>query len=1184
MMRLLPLLLPLGFLAIPALLRAQSDMYRNTGGLIENRGQWPAPVTFRASTADATIWCERGSVVIDRYDAAAIERLHAPGTAHYDPDASRTIRHHALRLRFLDARTPERSEGLGVRPGAYHYFIGNDPSRWASNAHAFTAVLQRGILPGVDLRLRCGTEAVKYDLLVAPGTDPQRIRFTYEGADGMALRGDKLVIATALGPLTEAIPLAYQEKDGRRVPVDCRYALKGRVASFVLGAYDPALELVIDPTLAFSSYSGSTSNNFGYTASFDDEGFLYAGSSAFGQGYPTTMGAYDTSWNGGDGNGNAGTDIALSKFDTTGTHLIWSTFLGGDGDDLPHSLIVDPTGELVVLGTTGSPDFPTTPGAFDASFGGGTPFQPDGLGTAYPNGLDMIVARLDANGATLLGSTYIGGSANDGINSAPGLKFNYADEIRGEVLLDPQGNILVASTTQSSDFPVTAGAYRTTFSGGSHDAVLMKLDPLLSSVTWSTFFGGTAADAAYAMEVDQEGAIYITGGTASPDLPTTAGAIAGTFQGGPADAFVAAFSADGAALQACTYYGSDAYDQSYFVEMDDADNVYLFGQTKALAGALIANAPYFVNNGGQLLAKLSHDLTMTLWSSRFGSNTSAPAGVPNISPTAFLVDYCDKIYISGWGSITLPGSTLTTTGLPHTPDAYQPTTDGNDFYLAVFDIDMQGAGPLYATFFGGTQSPEHVDGGTSRFDRRGRVYQAVCAGCQNHDDFPTTPGALSATNNSTGCNLAVFKFDFEAPLVIAGLAAPDLLCADAPIQFTDMSNLAASYLWDFGDTHTSTEAAPQHTYALPGTYTVTLTVTNDATCNAQDAASIQVTVLGKAPDLQAMDDVSLCGPAASLLLTATSHGEADTYHWSTSPAFTDMLNATPQDSTALLMPPVAGTYYIQASKPGHCNATDQVVVSTSLIAAALSPDVALCADETATLTLSGIDPGSTITWSPADSVDAGQGTVQVIVSPAASTEFHVDVLSPSGCAWGDDVLVTISEMNGSSVNATVEPEIVLAGTTVQLHATPGTGVSYSWTPPGAVSDPSIADPTAYVTQSTTFYVTVTDGTCSRMDSVKVRVHELRCEEPDIFIPDAFTPNGDGNNDLLLVRGRHIRDLDLKVFDRWGEVVFATTDPAKGWDATYKGKPVDPAVYVYWLTVHCVDGQAFFTKGNVTVIR
>jgi len=135
-----------------------------------------------------------------------------------------------------------------------------------------------------------------------------------------------------------------------------------------------------------------------------------------------------------------------------------------------------------------------------------------------------------------------------------------------------------------------------------------------------------------------------------------------------------------------------------------------------------------------------------------------------------------------------------------------------------------------------------------------------------------------------------------------------------------------------------------------------------------------------------------------------------------------------------------------------------------------------------------------------------------------------------------------------------------------------------------VSDPTINNPTAFITQTTVFHVVISDGICTRSDSVAVTVYELNCDEPDIFVPDAFTPNGDGNNDVLFVRGRFIARMDLKIFDRWGELVFETTDQSDGWDATFKGKPVDPAVYVYWLEVTCGDGQEFFKKGNVTVIR
>lgn len=1147
---------------------------------VENRGQWPQQVAFRAETKDAVLWCENGAILIDRYDAEAIAALHAGRTGSTAPDATRTIRHHAVRLRFLDASGPARNEGLGVQRGRFNYFLGNDPSHWAANVHAFSAVVQHGLYPGIDLRLRQGGEVLKYDVVVAPGADPGRVRFTYDGADQLRLEEGRLLVGTRFGELIDEVPLAYQMIGGQQRRVDCRYVLKDGRVSFVLGRYDPAVELVIDPALSFSSYSGSTADNFGYTAAFDRNGYLFSGSSAFGQGYPTTTGAFDESWNGGVGNLNDGTDIALTKWDTSGAFLIWSTFLGGSGDDLPHSLIVNDADELIMLGTTGSADFPTGPQAFQNLFGGGTSFIPNGIGTSYPQGTDMVLARLSADGDQLLAGTYVGGSGNDGINNATGLHFNYADDMRGEVEITPAGNILVASCTQSTDFPTTPGAYRTSYTGGSHDAVLFEMDPALTTMTWSTYFGGTLADAAYSVEVDGSGHIFITGGTTSTDLPASPSAVMTGNQGGAADGFVAKFNATGSTLQAATYYGSSAYDQFYFVGLDQAGNVYTFGQTAAPAGTLISGASYFQNTGGQLLAKFSGDLDATVWSARTGATSGAGMGVPNISPTAFLVDYCDKIYISGWGSAVM--GSLTTTGLPVTGDAYQGTTDGDDFYLAVYDINMTGLS--YATYFGGNQSLEHVDGGTSRFDRRGRVYGAVCAGCGGNDDFPSTPNAWSSTNNSFNCNLGVFKFDFDAPLVIADLAANGPLCANTPVQFTNLSNLGATWLWDFGDGDTSTEQAPAHVYATPGTYTVQLTAYNTGACNALDSATIQVLVLPEAPVLLPLEDIILCGPVDNVVLTADAQGTADHWHWSSNAQFTNTLNASPADSTAIISPVAPGNYYVQATQGGGCAAIGQVAIIAELAQAAISPDVSICADDTATITLTGIDPGSTILWAPAGVLLNGQGTTQVQVAPPADTYFTASVTGPGGCTWLDSALVNVGLMSGNVVTATVDQPLVLPGTIVQLGATPTTGVTYAWQPANAVSDPAIGAPTATVEQTTTFTVTVSDGTCTSSASVTVVVHELVCGEPDIFVPDAFTPNGDGNNDFLFVRGRHITNMDLQVFDRWGEVVFATQDQTQGWDASYKGKPVDPAVYVYWLTVSCIDGQDYFHKGNVTVIR
>lgn len=1142
---------------------------------IENKGQWPAHVSHQAEANGATFWFEQGALVIDLFDADALVKAH--GDIREIPPS--IVKHHAVRMRFVSAGTNTTTQAEEPMSGRFNYFLGNDPDRWGANARSFGRLVMNDVAPGSKAIFHRGRAGLKYDLVVDPGADPAAIAIAYDGADDVHVRDGALIVSTSLGRITERIPLAYQEINGQQRVVPCTYVLRGKLIGFHMDAYDKRYPLVIDPTLDFATFSGSFSNNFGYTATFDRAGFLYAGSTAFGNQFPTTLGAYQTTFAGGAGQGNAGTDIAITKYDTTGTFLIWSTYLGGDGDEMPHSMIVDIEDELVVLGTTGSTDFPTNSNAFDPTFAGGTATAPQGLGLSYPSGSDMVVARLSADGSELLGSTYLGGGLNDGLNAAPALKFNYADEVRGEVLLDVQDRVWVISCTQSGNMPLTTDAAQSSFGGGTHDGYIARFDANLTQLQYGSYLGGSGADACFSGEFDGGGRLFVCGGTTSANLPVSTGALQAVNNGGLADAFAARFNANGNTLEALSYWGSSNYDQSYFLELDEAGDVYLFGQTSAASGQLIFNATYNIPAGGQFITKLDPDLSTLLLSSRVGSGD----GTPDISPTAFLVDVCDKIYTSGWGSSNLGlGGTLTTADLPVTLDAHQSDTDGHDLYLAVFDINMLAL--TYATYYGGGISPEHVDGGTSRFDRRGRVYQSVCAGCQNNDDFPTTPGAWSATNNSTGCNNGVLKFDFDAPLVIAAFLAPDTVCAPFAVDFTNLSGGATGYLWNFGDTQTSTLANPSHTYAQPGTYTVTLTATDPNSCNGQDIATQEVTIAAPAPQLIAMNDTLFCGPLGSFTLSATSFGTANDWHWSSSSDFSDMLNASPQDSTALIAPAVSGTYYVMVSAGSTCTNQDSVVIIVSLAAMVLSGDENICARDTATLMLSGADAGSTILWSPAEDILTGQGTSTATTAPLEETTYGVAVTAPSGCSWSGTVTVSVSPLFGSSVGASVDQAIVVAGTQVQLLATPSSGVSYSWLPAEAVSDPLISNPTAIVQQTTTFYVTVTDGICTRTDSVKVTVYDLICDEPDIFVPNTFTPNGDGANDTLFVRGRHIERLDFQVFDRWGERVFRTEDIAEGWDGRFGGKPADPAVFVYHLTAWCVDGQRFFKKGNVTVVR
>src|SRR5690606_11570860 len=225
---------------------------------------------------------------------------------------------------------------------------------------------------------------LKYDFILQPGASPHLIQIEYAGVKPKINAEGQIAISTSVGDVLESKPFAYQIIDGAISKVECRYVLSRNTLGFELGEYDTTRDLVIDPELIFSTFSGSLADNFGYSATYDSQGYLYSGSSVFGTGYPVTTGAYQAAWAGGQGQGtNGGTDIAITKFSLDGTSLVYSTYLGGAKDELPHSLIVNENDELYMYGTSGSSNFPTTATAFQSTFAGGTPFVPGGIGVAY---------------------------------------------------------------------------------------------------------------------------------------------------------------------------------------------------------------------------------------------------------------------------------------------------------------------------------------------------------------------------------------------------------------------------------------------------------------------------------------------------------------------------------------------------------------------------------------------------------------------------------------------------------------------------------------------------------------------------------------------------------------------------------------------------------------------------------
>ncbi|MGO9269810.1 MAG: SBBP repeat-containing protein, partial [Terriglobia bacterium] len=423
----------------------------------------------------------------------------------------------AIRMRLVGANASAAVTGAEELPGKSNYFIGNDPKRWRTNVSNYAKVKYADVYPGVDLVYYGNQSQLEYDFVVAAGADPKPIRLMFSGAKGLRLGADgDLVVTAEGGAVVFHKPAVYQVVDGQRAAVRGDFQRRAdRTVGFRLGSYDRGKPLVIDPVLAYSTYLGGGQNGSyaadGATAiAVDSEGSVYVTGQATSTDFPVTNGAFQTTNYTVNG---YGIDSYVTKLNPNGSALDYSTFLGGtDRGSYALALAVDGSGNAYVAGNTESADFPVTKGAFQTTKAG------------YRVG---FVTKLNPTGSALDYSTYLGGSGGDSANG---------------LALDRSGNAYITGTTNSTDFPVTPGAFETTNKGAANpactylpasNAFVTKLNPTGSALAYSTYLGGSGisrgyetcvGDGASGLAVDGSGNAYITGQAYSTDFPVTEGA------------------------------------------------------------------------------------------------------------------------------------------------------------------------------------------------------------------------------------------------------------------------------------------------------------------------------------------------------------------------------------------------------------------------------------------------------------------------------------------------------------------------------------------------------------------------------------------------------------------------------------------------------------------------------------
>ncbi len=1169
----------------------------------ENKGQWDKKVKFKGDVPSGSFFIRSTGFTVLQHNPddlkALLDRLHAHsenGKVQTIDDKEKLIlRSHAFNVDFVDGA--KNAELIPDKPltGYNNYFIGNDPSKWAGNCKVYQAVTLKNIYPNVDVRYFTDNGVMKYDIIARPGADINKIALKYDGIDKLGIKNKGLAIGTSVGEVREMAPYTYQFDGESKKDINCKFVVdKHNVVRFQMKNYDPNATIVIDPTLVFISFTGSRADNWGYTATYGPDGSMFGGGIVFGTGFPVSPGAFQQNFGGGETYElTNGFDIGIIKLSPDGKNRIYATYIGGSGNEQPHSLIVDGAGNLILAGRSSSSDYPTTPAGSAGKFGPG-------------GGYDIVVTKLNATGSALIGSKKIGGSGDDGVNISvarypSSLQRNYGDDGRSEVILDNSGNIYVASCTQSADFPI-AGGFQNKLSGG-QDGVVLKLTPDVSGIIFSTFLGGNANDAAYVLSLNpMTGNLYVAGGTESDKFPGTSnGPVISAAYNGNIDGFVSEITNDGSTLIRSTYLGTGAIDQVYGLKFDKLGFPYVMGQTYSSSWPHV-NATYYDPGTKQFIAKLKPDLSAFVYSTTFGNPSSR---YPNISPVAFLVDRCENVYISGWGGTFGSYAWSGTSGLPITPDAFQTTTDNQDFYFFVLKKDA--TAQLFGSFLGEVgKYPDHVDGGTSRFDQNGVIYEAICGNCEpppNKPIFPTTPGVWSPTNGSDYCNLVLVKIAFNLAGVGAGLQ-PSINgvpydttgCIPLKVDFKDTIHNAVTYHWNFGDGSPvliTTVPNTSHTYNNIGFYTVMLVTVDSSTCNISDTAYTHIRA-GNNKALLNFNPVKL-SPCDSFKyrfdnLSVAPPGSSfnnQSFIWDFGDGSPRITGGTASVFHNYVAP---GTYNARLVlvDTNFCNSPDSILFQlrvAALVKAQFITPPTGCAPYTAVFNNTSL-AGQNFQW------DFGDGTTSTDISPThfynspGTYTIKLVATDTSTCNKIDSTSSTITVYQKPMANFSVSPvpPVVNTPNTFTNFSSPdavnffwnfGDGDTLSTTSRAAILHQYNATGTF-----TACLTAVNQAGCA--DSICKPVQTLI--NPLVDVPNAFTPGSGDINSKIFVRGFGITKMRFIIWNRWGQKVFESNDSRMGWDGTFKGvlQPMD--VYAYTLDIQFFNGTKTTRKGDITLIR
>src|SRR6266446_8180632 len=800
-----------------------------------NQGQTDPRVKFVARGKDYTIFLTSNEVVVAlRSTGTSGQQTRESERSPAAESQSSSALIGALRMGFAGANRAPRIVGSQQLPGKVNYFIGNDPKQWRSDIPTYARVRYQDVYPGVSVVYYGTPGQLEYDLVIDPGVDPKVIVLDCEGANKVKIDAQgNLRLLIPGGEVLLGKPRIYQMPTGgpaRWRGIAGGYVLKGGGhVGFQVGEYDRKQPLIVDPVLSYSTYLGGSGYDSGAAIAVDASGNAYVTGFTRSPNFPATAGSFQTSC------GTTGTcngyfwDAFVTKLTANG-QIVYSSYLGGSGNDMGKAIAVDASGSAYVAGQTFSSNFPTTAGAFKTIYGGAG---------------DAFVAKLSPGGTALQYSTYLGGSGTD---NAEG------------IAVDINGNAYVTGQTYSTDFPTVAAIQAVNGGNQDSDAFVTEINSSGAALVYSTYLGGSSMDWGEAIAVDASGNAYVAGFTRSPDFPL-ASPLQATCGGCPgfADAFVAELATNGGALLHSTYLGGSADDHGAGIAVDSDGNIYVTGFTYSTDFPVTAGAYQTSLTSGQSAAFV----------------TKIAPGFSSLTFSTYVrgngLNYGKNIAVDT-GNVFVAGQTFSPT-FPLLDPIQSACVPSNCYYGTGFitELNAAGAGLIFSTYLGGSHGDD-VAG--MALDPSANI-QAT--GQATSTDFPVV-NAFQATNGGSYGDAFVAKISLDPAVSLSptslSFGGQPVGTTSTPQTVTLSSNGTAplhitSILTsgDFAETDNCGKGvAASSTCTINVTFTPTTSATRTGTLTINDNA------VGSPKTVSLSGTATTGGPVVTLSTTSLSFG------------------------------------------------------------------------------------------------------------------------------------------------------------------------------------------------------------------------------------------------------------------------------------------------------------------------